>query len=279
MSTLFRSQSDSLLTGVYTIWCTSTQDVYVGSAAGSFRRRWHIHLSDLRKGKHHNSRLQRLWNKYGEDTFEFRVAELCKPEFCIAQEQVYLDYYRSTRPGKVLNLHPIAGSSKGSKRTPEQRARQSEITKNLPQSVRDKMRASLTGQKRSEEVKARIREMRSQHDMYTPEVRKKMSEAAKRRPPRSKESYAKAAAARIGVPLSDEVKRKIGDANRGRVMSDEQKAKLSEISRNMSAEQRKKIGDKSRGRVDSPETRERRRQSQLARHARDREAAKNVKPD
>lgn len=278
MSTLFRSQSDSLLTGVYTIVCLHTQDLYIGSAAVSFRKRWHIHLSDLRKGKHHNSRLQRSWNKYGEDAFEFRVAELCKPEFCIAQEQVYLDYYRSTRPGRVLNLHPIAGSSKGSKRTPEQRARQSEITKNLPQSVRDKMRASLKGQKRSEEMKARMRERRAQQDIYTPEVRKKMSDAAKRRTPRSRESYAKAAAARVGIPLSDEAKRKIGDANRGRVMSDEQKAKLSEITKNMSAEQRKKIGDKSRGRVDSPETRERRRQSQLARHAREREV-KNVKPD
>jgi group I intron endonuclease len=263
-------------TGVYTIRCISTGAIYVGSAAASFKKRWHIHLSDLRNGKHHNSRLQRLWNKHGEDSFEFTIAEVCLPEHCIAQEQVFIDYYVQQCPANVLNLQLVAGSSKGCKRTPEQRARQSEITKNLPKEVRDKMRASLTGQKRSEETKARIRELKSKKEIFTPEVRQKMSESAKVRK-RDPETYRKAADARRGIPLSEETKRKIGEANRGRVMSQEQRDKLSVISKNMSPEQRKKIGDASRGRVDSPETRERRRLSQIARHARDRAAKEAVR--
>ena len=260
--------------GVYVIRCSGNGGLYVGSASLGIKRRWHIHKSDLRKGKHHNGRMQRAWNKYGEETFTVTVAEVCLPEHCVAQEQVYMDYYRQQVGDRMFNLQPIAGSARGSKRTPEQRARTAELTRNLSPEVREKMRKALTGQKRSEEVKARMRKLRDERNRFTYEVRQKMSESAKRRKhsPETLEKIRIASSRRVGVPLSEETKKKIGDANRGRVMSVEQKAKLAEIARNMPEEQRKNIGDKSRGRVDSPETRERRRISQTARHARERAA-------
>lgn len=263
--------------GVYVIRCSGNDGLYVGSASLGVKRRWHIHKSDLKKGKHHNSRMQRAWDKYGAETFTVAVAEVCLPQHCVAQEQVYMDYYRQQVGERMFNLHPVAGNARGSKRTPEQRARLSEIAYNIPPEQREKMRLALKGQKRSEEVKARMRKLRAEKNMYTPEVRQRMSEAGKRRKP-DPTARAKAAAKRVGVPLSEETKKKIGDANRGRVMSAEQKAKLAEITRNMPEEQRKKIGDKSRGRVDSPETRERRRISQTARHARER-AAREAKSE
>lgn len=263
--------------GVYVIRCSGNGGLYVGSASLGVKRRWHIHKSDLKKRKHHNSRMQRAWDKYGEESFTITVAEVCLPQHCVAQEQVYMDYYRQQVGERMFNLHPTAGNARGSKRTPEQRARLSEIAYNIPPEQREKMRLALKGQKRSEEVKARMCKLRAEKNMYTPEVRQRMSEAGKRRK-HSPESIAKRVASRIGVPLSEEHKKKIGDANRGRVMSAEQKAKLAEITRNMPEEQRKKIGDKSRGRVDSPETRERRRISQTARHARER-AAREAKSE
>ena len=266
--------------GVYVIRCSGNGGLYVGSASLGVKRRWHIHKSDLKKGKHHNSRMQRAWDKYGEESFTITVAEVCLPQHCVAQEQVYMDYYRQQVCERMFNLHPTAGNARGSKRTPEQRARLSEIAYNIPPEQRERMRLALKGQKRSEEVKARMRKLRAEKNRFTSEVRQKMSESAKRRrhSPETIEKIRLASSRRMGVPLSEEAKKKIGDANRGRVMSAEQKAKLSEITRNMSDEQRKKIGDKARGRVDSPETRERRRVSQTARHARER-AAREAKSE
>lgn len=258
--------------GVYVIRCSGNGGLYVGSASLGIKRRWSIHKSDLRKGNHHNDRMQRAWNKYGEDTFSLTVAEVCLPQHCVAQEQVYIDYYRQQVGDRMFNLHPVAGSARGHKRTPEQRARQSEIAYNISPEVREKMRLGRKGKKLSEEAKARIKKLRAEKNIYTPEVRQRMSEAGKRRK-HSPESVEKRAAKRRGIPLPDEVKKKIGDANRGRVVSPEQRRQISEtLKSKVTDEQRKKMGDLARGRVDTPETTERRRVSQIARHARDRAA-------
>lgn len=47
---------------------------YLGSSL-FFRERLTKHKSELRKGDHHNYLLQRDWNKFGEDSFEFLVIE------------------------------------------------------------------------------------------------------------------------------------------------------------------------------------------------------------
>jgi group I intron endonuclease len=257
--------------GVYVIRNLVNGKRYIGSAAVSFRKRWDIHKSDLNRGKHHNSKLQRAWAKYGAECFEFQIVEYCLPQHCIAQEQVYLDLYLQRDPTKVYNLHPIAGSSKGSRRTFEQRQHLSNHMKNLDPAVREKMDRARRNSGWSEEAKQRAK---AKGKKATPEQRKKMSDSAKavdRTSPKIREGRRQCAEKRRGIPLSDEVKAKIGAANCGKERSPELRAHLAEIARNMSPEQRKKIGDKSRGRVDSLETRERRRQSQIARHARERE--------
>lgn len=47
---------------------------YVGSAV-DYRDRWRHHRWHLNKGDHHCSYLQRAWNKYGRDNFEFLILE------------------------------------------------------------------------------------------------------------------------------------------------------------------------------------------------------------
>lgn len=102
-------------TGVYIIRCKKSGRVYVGSAAKSFRNRWKLHRSDLRNKKHHSSQLQNAWNKYGADNFEFKVAEYCLPEHCIAQEQVYIDYYLQRGKDFLMNVCYTAGNCRGVK--------------------------------------------------------------------------------------------------------------------------------------------------------------------
>ena len=60
--------------GIYQITNVFNGKKYVGSTV-DFERRWKRHLDNLRKGRHHNSRLQRAYNKYGEGVFEFSVLE------------------------------------------------------------------------------------------------------------------------------------------------------------------------------------------------------------
>jgi hypothetical protein len=54
-------------TGVYQIINLTNGKRYIGSAANKrgFDQRWSIHRTLLFQGKHHSSKLQNAWNKYG----------------------------------------------------------------------------------------------------------------------------------------------------------------------------------------------------------------------
>lgn len=97
--------------GIYAILQLSTGRHYIGSAK-SLSGRWGKHLSDLRKNRHHNSKLQNAWNKYGESDFRFDVIERCEVDFLVEREQFFID---STLP--YFNLLRRARSALGSKHT------------------------------------------------------------------------------------------------------------------------------------------------------------------
>jgi group I intron endonuclease len=109
-----------MATGIYIIKNKVTGDSYVGSASVCFKSRWRHHNRDLRINKHHSSRLQNSWNKYGADSFEFSILEECGPEVCIAREQFYLD---TLRP--VFNMNPTAGNCLGRKFSEESKKKMS----------------------------------------------------------------------------------------------------------------------------------------------------------
>lgn len=47
--------------------------VYIGQTVNSVERRWQAHRSMLKRNNHDNFYLQNAWNKYGEDSFVFKV--------------------------------------------------------------------------------------------------------------------------------------------------------------------------------------------------------------
>lgn len=61
--------------GVYVIECVATSQFYVGSSSNLDERKA-CHWALLRRGKHHNARLQEAWAQYGEDAFTFRAVEM-----------------------------------------------------------------------------------------------------------------------------------------------------------------------------------------------------------
>jgi group I intron endonuclease len=69
----------------------TTGAVYVGSSVNCERRRGE-HLSELNKGVHSNSYIQRSWNKYGADAFYFQIVEIVKDLlFLRAREQFWIN--------------------------------------------------------------------------------------------------------------------------------------------------------------------------------------------
>lgn len=49
---------------------------YIGSTVNP-KNRWMHHRTSLRKGRHHSFVLQKAWDKYGEECFEFKVLLEC----------------------------------------------------------------------------------------------------------------------------------------------------------------------------------------------------------
>lgn len=98
--------------GVYRIVNKKDGSEYIGSCANKygFQARFRQHKHELIKNKHFNKHLQAAWNKYGAESFNFEVLEVCHRERAVALEQFYID---SRRPR--YNLSPIAGSTLGTK--------------------------------------------------------------------------------------------------------------------------------------------------------------------
>lgn len=74
--------------GVYEIEIAGYK--YYGSSINVYSRKQN-HITKLRSGKHRNQRLQRCFNKYGEDAMAFKILVFCDKEFVLDEEQKYLD--------------------------------------------------------------------------------------------------------------------------------------------------------------------------------------------
>lgn len=131
-------------TGIYEIVNKESGKRYVGSTGDSFENRWRQHRSLLRAGNHHSIHLQRAWDKYGEEKFEFRILEeMVAPGFCyhdyITREQWYLDNERCE-----YNVSSRADRPTGM------------LGKNHSQETIEKIKQNNLGKKRNEESKKKM---------------------------------------------------------------------------------------------------------------------------
>ena len=122
--------------GIYQIMNLVNGKIYVGSAV-KIKSRFRTHLHALRKGNHENSKLQRAWNKYGAEVFEFQILEIIPDkQDLIKAEQRYLDELNP-----FYNILKTAGSSLGLK---------------LSDEAKNKIRLTHLGRKLTAEHKAKI---------------------------------------------------------------------------------------------------------------------------
>ena len=195
---------------------------YVGSTNNQ-RERFRTHRNKLRSSSHHCAHLQAAWNKYGEDSFIFKVIEEIENEALLqAAEDTWLSEWvgndrcynhglRSGAPwrGVVKELHPSFGRIM------------------------------------SDEQKAVLREARlSQED---PRIGKKHTEETKQRISAAK--LANPSKYWQGKTRSDETKVKISDAQRGvkkapRVYTEEGLLKVQEtMKRNARPQEHTPLGE------------------------------------
>lgn len=100
---------------VYVIEHKASRRMYIGSAV-NFKKRADMHAYMLGRNRHHSSYLQRAWNKYGAEAFEFRQLAVVPVEQLIAYEQRLIDGY-----APEFNMSPTAGSVRGVRWTAAQK--------------------------------------------------------------------------------------------------------------------------------------------------------------
>lgn len=179
--------------GIYRIVNSNNGKCYVGSAK-TFIDRWNVHIRQLKKGTHHNIKLQNSYNFHGHNAFSFEILELCEYEKDIIVE---LENSWMLKLDSKKNGYNIADASFGD---------------------------TLTNHPRRDEIIKGWSEQRNGRTLNSA-WRKSLSDATKGRP-LSKEHCAKIAASNIGKTHSDESRAKMSASHRGKVLSESHKENM-----------------------------------------------------
>lgn len=166
---------------IYQITNIETGEFYLGSTASPARRKWD-HFGRLARGIHKTKRLQASWDEYGIDSFVFEIIEQDVPDDMLFEvEDIFLKAEADNE--RCLNTCKSAIAAQS-----------------FPQEVRDQISSSL---KRYFETNPSPMAGKK----HTPEALEKMKLRHINRGP---EHY------RFGKTLSDEIRKKIGDTQRGK---------------------------------------------------------------
>ena len=117
---------------IYQIRNKVNNKIYIGST-NNLKRRWESHIYQLKNNIHHSIKLQKAWNKYGEDNFEFSIIEEFNSDNeddKYIKEQYYLDLYESYTD-KGYNMSNIADTRKLFKRINSENTVFTKITKEV----------------------------------------------------------------------------------------------------------------------------------------------------
>lgn len=170
--------------GVYAIINIINGKVYIGSSKNIVKR-FNSHKRDLKNSTHHNRYLQRAWDKYGEDCFEFEVLEYVEDVIELLEvEQYYMDSTKCYFKEYGYNNSVKAGNCLGVKHTEETRKKMSESSKGM---------------------------------VHTDETKRKIGEGQKNKiiKPVSEETRRKLSEAGKGKKVKEETKIKIGEKQQG----------------------------------------------------------------
>jgi len=186
--------------GIYGIVNTANGKWYVGQSV-DIERRKATHFYDLKACKHYNECLQRAYQKYGKNAFEFRIIEEDMPEAILdARERSWIEFYRSNDRSYGYNLDSGGKTYKRhSKETLKKMSLSHLGIKYGPHSEKWKIEASMI-RKNNQLQMDKIRQLglASKGRKHSLEARMKISKAltGKKRCPHSEEAKIKMSEAR-----------------------------------------------------------------------------------
>jgi len=196
---------------IYKIRIEGCERFYIGSAVDFKKRRLH-HLSELRRSAHNNRHLQRIFEKYGEDSFSFQILEeVSKSEYLLEAEQKWIDKFDFSL---LINICQKAGNTLGRKHTESAKQKISEnhhdvSGENNPMFGKRGNLSPNYGKSHSEETKRKISEATKGRESVWKD---------KKRPEHS-ELMAGEGNPFYGKNHSDEARAKISSKAKERVMS------------------------------------------------------------
>jgi len=165
---------------IYRILNVANDCFYIGSAVNPRRRKWE-HWSSLKKGSHHCAALQKAWDDFGEDAFEFEIIQTVdEEEDLLLTEDTFLLKYA----GQPDCYNTATSTQFPSSSTPAVRKK---ISVSLKEKYSGGEYTPRVGKNHSEETKRLISQMvrravaRGKGGKFIPseETRQKMSEALK----------------------------------------------------------------------------------------------------
>lgn len=143
--------------GIYKILNKVNGKFYIGSAV-DFYNRWHSHKHYLNNRNHHNSHLQRAWDKYWNISFEFIILEICDKNKLVEREQHWIDATNCCDPEIGYNIKITANSNAGLKFSDAHKAKMSawQIGRQLSNETKEKISNTLKGRKLPEETRIKM---------------------------------------------------------------------------------------------------------------------------
>lgn len=272
---IYEHDGNSKLSGIYEIRNRLSGKSYIGSAK-RIKDRWNIHASSLRSNKHQNKHLQYSFNKgieylSHEDFIEFHVVEIMQSSS--KEERLGRETYWIEKAIEIygreniynMRLDPNKENKEWSSNPKKTREKMSAAHRSKKLSEDTKRRISVSkkgipntkaiGVPRSEVTKHRISKANS-GKRRSDEAKKRMREASSGHAPWNKDLTGKANPIH-GHEVSEETRRKISIANKGRVMPDHIRKKISECHRGISCSEaaKEKLRKAFTGRLVSEETR------------------------
>lgn len=198
--------------GIYRILNTQNGKCYLGSGV-SIERRFRDHKRDLRNKSHCNKKLQRAWDKYGEQSFSFEVFQIVDDvSTLLSVETDLIVSLRLTEHEYGYNLCKTGRSAFGLTRSVETRQKMSASQKGKKRSpeICQQMSGARKGKKFTEERKQKLRGVKR-----SDAVRARISQALSERGPISESTRQKLIAKNKGRTISPETKLKMAAASMG----------------------------------------------------------------
>ena len=176
--------------GIYGIKNLINGKIYIGKTGMNFGDRWDSHRSLLNSGKHDNPHLQRAWDQYGQNNFEFIVIEDCNVDDLSDREKYYIKLYKDM--GLAYNIHD--GGDEGYNHGKH-------LSDETKRKIGEKNRINGLGRKASDETKLKMSESHTGMK-YTP-----MSEEGKKNIQQAQQKYCEQNPKKLNIDDVIEIRR------------------------------------------------------------------------